>query len=317
VLLHEPPPLAELPQEMEGDIAIPFHAVAALFSALSFRDAATAEHSRRVADLCVQAGEGLLPHRQLYVLEVAALLHDIGKIGVPDAILLKPGALGAEEREVMSSHSRMGVEILHSAFSCPQLTEIVRSHTRWFAGDLTASDLPSGAAIPRSARLLRIADAFDSMISPRVYRPARTCAEACAELRRFAGTQFDPELVEHFIAKVGETAAAAQPQIMATVSPQTALNVGLEIQRLAEMIDSQDLCGVCSVAGRLRAIAEKQGIDDIALVAAQLEGRASEHADLAVLLETVRELLNLCRHTQRAYLASAQQRRSGIPSLAP
>jgi diguanylate cyclase (GGDEF)-like protein/PAS domain S-box-containing protein len=285
----------------DSETSIPYHAVTALFSALSFRNATTAEHSRRVADLCMLAGDGLLSHRELYILEVAALLHDIGKMGVPDMILLKPGALTPEEREIMSSQARMGVEILRSAFSCPQLTEIVRLHTLWFSGDVDYTPLPSGEAIPVSARLLTICDAYESMTTPRVYRAARSQAEAIAELEKFAGTQFDPALVKHFVRVIQEHATQREMSLEA-VSKATALNIGLEIQRLAEMIDTQDIGGVRSIAGRLKSLAQKEGIQEIAQVSSQLEVEAHQQTDLTILLSTVRELLNLCRSTQKVYL---------------
>ncbi len=84
----------------------------ALTAALAFRDPLTAEHSRRVADLCVMLGQTVLDDKQCYLLEVAALLHDVGKLGVPDAILLKPGPLTADEWKLMNAHDRIGVEIL-------------------------------------------------------------------------------------------------------------------------------------------------------------------------------------------------------------
>ncbi len=98
---------------------VPFHAVSALMSAMAYRDAATAEHSRRVADLCVAVARDMLPARECYILEIAALLHDIGKIGVPDSILLKPGPLTDAEWKIMDTHDRVGVEIVAAAFSCP------------------------------------------------------------------------------------------------------------------------------------------------------------------------------------------------------
>jgi HD-GYP domain-containing protein (c-di-GMP phosphodiesterase class II) len=91
---------------------IPFHAVTALMSALAHRDAATAEHSQRVADICIATAKGLMSVNDCFVLEVAAMLHDIGKLGVPDAILLKPGRSTEEEWKVMRTHDQMGVEII-------------------------------------------------------------------------------------------------------------------------------------------------------------------------------------------------------------
>src|SRR5262249_42023669 len=105
--VHTPATQTQPPEPVltrQADVPIPFHAVTALLSALAYRDAATAEHSRRVADLCVAAADGLLSLAQCYVLEVAALLHDIGKLGVPDAVLLKPGPLNQDEWKVIRKH---------------------------------------------------------------------------------------------------------------------------------------------------------------------------------------------------------------------
>jgi len=101
----------------ESESSIPFDVVTGLVSALAYRDSATAEHSRRVADLCVATARRLMSVSDSYVLEVAALLHDIGKIGVPDSILLKPGKLTDDEWRVMNAQTRIGNEIVHSTFS--------------------------------------------------------------------------------------------------------------------------------------------------------------------------------------------------------
>ena len=98
--------------DVEPETRIPFHAVTALISALAYRDQLTACHSRRVADMCVAVAEGLLPMRECYTLEIAGLLHDIGKIGVPDAILLKPSALTEQEWRVMDRQQRLGAELV-------------------------------------------------------------------------------------------------------------------------------------------------------------------------------------------------------------
>jgi len=148
------------------------HAVTGLMSALAHRDRATAEHSRRVAALCTLSARGLLSTHECYVLEVAALLHDIGKLGVPDLILLKPGPLDETEWSVMRNHEQMGVEnrgggVRIGGFGAnrPQPSPVVR-------GQESRSG-PNGGDIPLSARLLSIADAYDAMVSDRPYRKAR------------------------------------------------------------------------------------------------------------------------------------------------
>ena len=186
----------------DGDTHIPFAAVSVLISALDCRDPNTAEHSRRVANLCVAMAVGQMSEEERYVLEVAALLHDIGKLSVPDSILLKPSPLTQDEWKVMDTHLRSGETTLKRAFASQQLIEILRTYRAAFGGDPHDLQLPSGEEIPRAARILHIADAFDAMISRRPYREEMSEAEAFSELRRCAGVQFDPELVERCISVI-------------------------------------------------------------------------------------------------------------------
>ena len=290
----------------DQDVPIPFHAVTALTSALAYRDTHTAEHSRRVADLCVLAATGLMSERECYVLEVAALLHDIGKLGVPDAILLKPGPLTEEEWKVMSTHDRIGVEIIMAAFSSLELTEIVRTHHAWFGGNPREPGLPTGDDIPLRARILTIADAYDAMVSDRVYRKGRSRDEAFRELRRCAGEQFDPALVERFIAAVTDSdQSRGQPSL--AVSKQTALRIGVQIERLAGALDSQDFPNLSAMAGRLASTAKNDGVPEIAELAAQLEKSAGSDPDLLTIVAQTTELLKLCRSTQTSYLDLADE----------
>ena len=169
-----------------------------LFTALRLRDAATAAHSVRVALRCSAWSLALeLPEDERDAIEVAALLHDIGKIGVPDRVLLKPAALTPEERAIMDHHRQFGVEILESCCAKADVLSIVRHVPDWFNGSRAV--LPRDEEpLPLGARLLMIADAFDSMTTPQVYRPAMSRDQAVKELCDFAGIQFDPQLVCHF-----------------------------------------------------------------------------------------------------------------------
>ena len=169
-----------------------------LFTAMRCRDAATASHSLRVALGCSAWSMAIeLPEPQLDSIEVAALLHDIGKIGVPDGVLLKPGALLAEERTLMDRHLPFGLEILASCCASPEILEIVRHSGTWFDGSRPPTQR-RGKELPQTARMLAIVDAFDSMTTPQVYRPAMSRDRAIQELCDFAGSQFDPELVVQF-----------------------------------------------------------------------------------------------------------------------
>lgn len=293
--------------------AIPYPAVAALISALAYRDNITAEHSRRVADLCVTVGRSMLSQSECYALEVAALLHDIGKLGVPDAVLFKPGKLTEDEFKIMRLHDRMGVEIISAAFASEALTRIVGSYQTKYGSAQDSTGAPAGASIPLPARLLAIADAFDSMSTDRPWRKGLNFEEACAELRRCSGTQFDPGLVERFI---GVLQARVEPtEESLVVTKETALRLGGLIEHLAEAIDSGD-------SPTLIQIAERIAIEATACELIVLADAASRLKDLAALggtwLEVValaNEMLQVCRSTQSVYLRSARNDTAAIQEL--
>jgi len=282
-------------------VPIPFHAVTALISALHYRDPDTAEHSRRVADLCVAASSGLLNERDRYTLEVAALLHDIGKLGVPDAILLKAAPLTAEERKIIETHNAIGVEILATAFASSELTAIVRAHHTWFAPERPEPDMPTGDQLPLGGRLLAIADAYDAMVSDRVYRKGRSRDAAFAELRRWAGKQFDPKLVEHFIAAVLSSDQTRDPS--PRISKDAALRIGVQLEKLVCALNSGDVASMESMASLVATAAADEGAAEIARRAAELEQAAAEDPDWMKILRLTIDLLELCRTTQRGHLA--------------
>ncbi|MFV2067356.1 MAG: diguanylate cyclase [Pirellulales bacterium] len=285
--------------QSEPEPTIPFQAVTALIAALAYRDTVTAEHSRRVADLSVAVAGQCMSISEAYLLEIAALLHDIGKIGVPDSILLKPGPLTEEEWKVMRAHQHIGVAIIESAFACRTLTKIIHDYRLPFGGGPSMEQWPTGCDLPLGARILALADAFDSMVSDRAYRRGRSEEEAFGELRRCAGTQFDPELVETFIDCV--TARDTSRQGAAPrVSKQTALRIGLQIESLATALDHQDSAGLAAEASRLRKTANKCDVPDIADLAQRLESLAADTAEPLQLAELTRDLLDLCRSTRTA-----------------
>jgi diguanylate cyclase (GGDEF)-like protein/PAS domain S-box-containing protein/putative nucleotidyltransferase with HDIG domain len=289
-------------KDRKDRIDIPYQAVTALVSALSYRDANTAEHSRRVADLCARVADGLLDPAHTYVLEIAALLHDIGKIGVPDDILLKPGPLTKDEWELMGRHDRIGVEIVASAFDCPQLSQIISNHHGFFGGAGRDPKLPTGEQIPLGARLLSIADSYDAMVSDRVYRKGRSHDEAIEELRRCAGTQFDPKLVEHFAERINASTTSSGAGAL-SVRKHTAIQIGYQVERLATAVTNQDVDGLRLLASHLRKLARSSNIDRIANAAERIESKAgSEELQWLSLLRETHDLLDICRSTQSDYL---------------
>jgi len=276
---------------------IPYPAVTALLSALAFRDHATATHTRRVADLCVAMGQRLMSMSNCYVLEISALLHDIGKIGVPDALLHKSEPLTEEEWKIMHAHDKIGVEIVRTAFANPELTGIVENYTRPYS-ESTAEQ----QALPLGARILAIADAYDSMTTDQIYRSAISSSAALTELRRCAGTQFDPEIVSHFEEVLLQRRQETTLQM--AVDVEAALEIGLELEGLAEAVDQQDIEMLKILAGHLCHAAGRAGAHEITAKAIELEQAAIAESDHVGILQCANELLQYCRATQSAYTAT-------------
>jgi putative nucleotidyltransferase with HDIG domain len=170
--------------------------IRALAMTLDARDPYTAGHSERVSALSVAVGRHLgLSEDDVEVLRLGALLHDIGKVGVPDEVLRKPGGLTAEEFEAIKLHPTLGARILRSVpFLAPHIPIVELHHER-----PDGSGYPHqfrGEEIPLLARIVHVTDAFDAMTSARAYRGARSTAEALRELWRCAGAEFDAEVVQ-------------------------------------------------------------------------------------------------------------------------
>lgn len=172
----------------------------ALAIALDIRAQDVAGHSDRVTRYTVELARRLgYDVAALARLERAAYLHDIGKLGVPDAILNKPGPLSAEEQEIMRSHVQLGHELVTKVPSLAHAADLVLAHQEHFDGGGYPHSL-AGEAIPRDARIFAVADALDAMTSDRPYRKALPWSEARAEIERQSGRQFDPEVVAAFLA---------------------------------------------------------------------------------------------------------------------
>ncbi len=173
--------------------------VRALASAIDARDPSTKRHSEHVSGIAVEIGHAMsLSESQLEQLEWAGLLHDIGKIGIRDDVLLKPERLTREERMLMNEHPAKGEEILKDVDQLANERPLIRHHHEWYNGS-GYPDRLIGEEIPLLARVLHVADAFEAMTAARPYRPIPlTPAEALEELHRYAGIQFDPNVVEAF-----------------------------------------------------------------------------------------------------------------------
>lgn len=181
----------------------------ALVSALEAKDPYTCGHSDRVARLSVRLGQRLgLPAGDLRTLYVSGLMHDVGKIGVPEPILRKQGPLTPEERDVICEHPDQGYRMLRPVAALAEALPAVRHHHEAWDGSGYPDGL-EGPAIPRAARIVAVADALDAMTSHRSYRAALSPERADDILRAGAGRQWDPEVVSAYAAERDTLASIA------------------------------------------------------------------------------------------------------------
>ena len=177
--------------------------IGALAEAVDKRDPYTAKHSQRVKDIAVDIGRVMhVSDSELEALEWGGLLHDVGKIGVPDRVLLKQDRLNKDERMIMNAHPVLGAEIIAPVTKLAPELPIIRHHHEWYNGS-GYPDRLIGDEIPKLARVLHVADAFEAMTAARPYRMTPlTNEQALGELRKFAGIQFDPVVVDAFVRTV-------------------------------------------------------------------------------------------------------------------
>ena len=178
--------------------------VLALAKAMDARDSYTQDHSQRMAAitdaLCQKLG---IDREQIQTIHSAAALHDIGKIGVPDEILRKPGPLTDQEWDTMKRHPKIGADILAPVTELALVAPIIIAHHEKFDGSGYPYGL-KGDQIPIGARILAVVDAYIAIIDERVYRKARCHEDAISELKKYSGTQFDPTVVDVFLKLVGD-----------------------------------------------------------------------------------------------------------------
>jgi PAS domain S-box-containing protein/putative nucleotidyltransferase with HDIG domain len=206
-----------------------FEMLARLAAAAEFRDDDTGQHTRRVGDLSFAIAERLgLPAAQLELIRLAAPLHDVGKIAIPDSVLGKPGKLTADEFTLMKTHTTVGAKMLTgSGFALLDVAGQIAltHHERWDGTGYPAG--LAGDAIPIAGRIVAVADVFDALTHARPYKIAWTAADATAEMRTQSGRQFDPQVLTAFLsldraATVSEAAPPASPGADVTASGPTA-----------------------------------------------------------------------------------------------
>jgi HD-GYP domain-containing protein (c-di-GMP phosphodiesterase class II) len=169
---------------------------------LDARDPHTSQHSTRVTNFSLAMSNILkLPDDEKDVLYIAASLHDIGKVGIPDSILLKPGRLTDEEFMIIKRHPDIGADILKPIPPMSRETEVIRYHHERYDGKGYPAGI-GGEEIPLLSRIITLADSYDAMTSDRPYRKGLPIDKAIEEIVRCIGSQFDPELAKIFISKV-------------------------------------------------------------------------------------------------------------------
>ena len=206
--------------------------IGALAAAVDKRDPFTARHSERVKEIAVDIGRVMrVSDAELEALEWGGLLHDVGKIGVPDDVLKKADKLTRDERMIMNSHPVLGAQIIFPVTKLAAELPIIRHHHEWYNGS-GYPDRLIGDEIPKLARVLHVADAFEAMTAARPYRMTPlTLEQALAELRKFAGIQFDPQMVDAFVRTVhaegvpdpGRPAAPRQIPLIAQAADRMAV----------------------------------------------------------------------------------------------
>lgn len=190
-------------QERNRRLEIKATGANALAAALEARDGYTGEHARSVVDLSAQVARGLdLSREETEYVEQTALLHDVGKLGVSDAVLRKPGTLDPDEWKEIKEHPEAGERIVSSIESLAHLAPAIRAeHERWDGAGYP--DGLAGEGIPLASRIVLACDAFHAMTSDRPYRKAMSLGEAVEELEGEAGEQFDPRIVRKLVEVLG------------------------------------------------------------------------------------------------------------------
>jgi diguanylate cyclase (GGDEF)-like protein/putative nucleotidyltransferase with HDIG domain len=191
----------EQARQTNGDAPSLLDTVTALAFAIDAKDHYTQGHSQAVSRLAAQLARQLgLTDAEIEEIRLAGILHDVGKIGVPETVLNKPERLTQEEHELMKSHAALGGKILEPlrVQAIERIRRMVRHHHEAYDG-CGYPDRLRGEEIPLGARILTVADCFDTMVSDRAYKKGRSIEEAITELRRCCGSQFDPRLVEAFV----------------------------------------------------------------------------------------------------------------------
>ncbi len=283
---------------------ISYHSVVTLNAAMSLRSPELTAHAHRVAEMCVALARGLVSVGDLYILEIAASLHDVGLLGSPD--FSSVGHLHSLDRKhepLIANHVRIGSEIAKAASHSPLLLEILACQNIPFGG----SQRLNGENIPLGARILAIVNAYDAMTSDLSTSP-NSHETAIERLRLGAGTLYDPTLVEKFANSPMGWRPSGFPDDT-EMNNQHAIMIGYQLERVIHSFDSRNPIALKSRLLTLHDIAKTFGMPAIAGIIQELISDADRKAvaDWESLLPMLSDLIDLCLTIQRAYLRTAHR----------
>jgi putative nucleotidyltransferase with HDIG domain len=271
-----------------------------LAMAIDAKDQITHGHIRRVQRLCVGLARivGVKDERQIRAIEAAALLHDMGKLAIPEYILNKPGRLTSNEFDVMKQHANIGADILSSIHFPYPVVPIVRHHHESWDGTGYPDKL-KGVAIPLGARVLSVVDCFDALTSDRPYRPALSADDAVAVLIERRGTMYDPLIVDKFIEALGtltESAATSASESEAMETIATKLRVTPEpVANQPIDIDEGLPLKALSLLRTVRPSPSGMSIMDLGLLVSSQLSKLTNYSTLALYCLTDKQQILECR----------------------
>lgn len=272
-----------------------------LAMAIDAKDQITHGHIRRVQRLAVGLAKavGVTEDLQIKAIEAAALLHDMGKLAIPEYILNKPGRLTANEFEVMKQHANIGADILGSIHFPYPVVPIVRHHHESWDGKGYPDGL-KGVAIPLGARILSVVDCFDALTSDRPYRPRLSTEDAIAILVQRRGTMYDPLVVDRFIEAQRELSATAaanenEAEALETIATKLRLSPELPASPLVEAGERMPL-NALSLLRSIKASPAGNSLDDLGLILSRQLRRLTEFSTLALYCSSDKQHTLKCRY---------------------
>ncbi|HMO15484.1 MAG TPA: diguanylate cyclase [Pirellulaceae bacterium] len=290
---------SELQQKSEVNHQLMSHypTVTAMLTALSVRDRKSAEHSQRVAQLATALAEGLLPPSTIGDLECAALLHEVGKIGVSDSILFKPSELTHDEKQALRHHEKLSLHLIHSALANPQLVELIslRGVSNHRLCELVESGQISQQAI-LPAQILTVCDVFDSLTHDQPYRSAQAAAQTIEYLLESGDHRYNASVVARLINVLHADPHVYKLKNDVCLDSRAAVILSSEARELQIAIAENQREKVAEIIKQVEEQANTHRITPLIAAAQRLSNRLLDpHLESDVLIEDARHVIQICR----------------------